>query len=86
VPSTTFHFPVETLRQIDAAAARHGVSRNRFVMLACERALSADDGAWPDGFFDPGFGSEERALLDEGTRELEQVVTSNRHNRGAPFL
>jgi len=86
VPSTTVHFERELLDRIDDVAARRGVSRNRFIAEACRRALEEDAGTWPEDFFDPGFSDEDWKVIREATRELEQVVMENRHNRGAPLL
>ena len=49
--STTVHFPPPLLGQIDAVAQRRGVSRNRFVMRACQDAIAKDAGEWPEHFF-----------------------------------
>ena len=86
MPSTTIHFPPEFLERIDAVSERKGISRNKFVMAACERALREDDGVWPEGFFEPGYSAEEWDLLANSTRDLERAVSENRRNRGAPLL
>jgi uncharacterized protein (DUF1778 family) len=86
VPTTTIHFPPEVLKRVDAAAQRRGISRNRFVVQACEQAAARDSGRWPEGFFELKLSSDDRALLEEASRELEQVVLRNRANRGALLL
>lgn len=86
MPSTTIHFPDETLRKIDTVAKRRGVSRNRFVIEACEEAVSADAGEWPTSFFDLGLSEEDLRLLRTAGTELEEAVMQNRRNRGAPIL
>lgn len=86
MPSTTFHFPKEVLSRIDEAAGRRGVSRNKFVLAACVRALEEDNGVWPENFFTSDLDPEERELLREATAELEGAVLSSRRNRGAPLL
>jgi len=86
MPSTTVHFPPEILRSIDVVAERRGISRNRFVIQACEQAVSDDAGEWPDGFFSLELDSDEASLLGEAAEELEQAVLANRTNRGAPLL
>jgi hypothetical protein len=86
MPSTTVHFPPDTLKQIDAVARRRGVSRNRFVIEACDRAVAEDAGEWPRRFFEPGLTEEELRILREAGTELEQQVLSARRNRGAPLL
>jgi predicted transcriptional regulator len=86
MPSTTIHFPDETLRKIDTVAKRRGVSRNRFVIEACEEAVAEDAGAWPTGFFELDLPEEDRRLLQTAGTELEEAVMQNRRNRGAPIL
>ena len=51
MPSSTFHFPPQLLERIDAVARRQGVSRNRFVMCACQDAIARNAGEWPESFF-----------------------------------
>ena len=51
MPSTTVHFPPQLLERIDAVAQRQGVSRNRFVIRACQDAVARDAGEWPENFF-----------------------------------
>lgn len=86
MPSTTVHFPPEILKSVDAVAGRRGISRNRFVIQACEQAVLEDAGEWPDGFFALDLGADDAALLGEATEELEQAVLVNRKSRGAPLL
>ena len=86
MPSTTIHFPDETLERIDAVARRRGVSRNRFVIEACEEAVAEDAGEWPPGFFDLDLSDEDRRLLQTAGKELEAAAMQNRRNRGAPIL
>jgi metal-responsive CopG/Arc/MetJ family transcriptional regulator len=86
VESTTFHIPDELLREIDRAARKMGVSRNRFVLQACGEALARRAGEWPAGFFDSAYSDEDKNLLEQATRELEKEVLARRMNRGAVAL
>jgi metal-responsive CopG/Arc/MetJ family transcriptional regulator len=86
MPSTTFHIPDELLRKVDRAAQNLRVSRNRFVLQACEAALARQAGEWPQGFFDSSYGNEDKTLIVQATRELEKEVLSRRTNRGATAL
>jgi hypothetical protein len=81
--TTTFHLPDSLLADIDRAARRAGMSRNKFVVRACREALSRDAGEWPEGFFDSHLSQEERQLLAEATLEMEGVIAGARRNRGA---
>lgn len=84
--STTFHIPDDFLREIDRAAQTMHVSRNRFVLQACEEALARQAGEWPAGFFDSSYSTEDEELLSEATRDLEKSVLARRMNRGAVAL
>jgi len=86
MPTTTVHLPGELLRKIDAVSRRRGISRNRFVIEACEEALSSDAGQWPEDLFEPELSAEDRALLEQASAELEQAVLQGRRNRGASLL
>jgi hypothetical protein len=80
------HFPEDMLHRIDAVSRRRGISRNRFVIQACEEALNSDAGEWPEDLFSPELSVEERTLLEEASAELEQAVLRSRRNRGASLL
>jgi hypothetical protein len=86
MPTTTVHLSAEMLQRIDAVSRRRRISRNRFVVEACETALRSDAGQWPEGLFNPELSVEERALLEEASAELEQAVLQSRRNRGASLL
>jgi hypothetical protein len=86
MPSTTIHFPPETLKKIDAVARRRGISRNRFVIEACQQAVAEDAGEWPAGFFELDLSDEDLELMRTTGRKLENDVIRNRRNRGAPLL
>lgn len=86
VPSTTVHFPPPLLERVDAIARRRGVSRNKFVVGACQEAVTRDAGAWPPGFFAPALTADELALLRAAGAGLEQSALSARRNRGAAPL
>ena len=86
MPSTTVHFPPPLLDRIDAIARRRGVSRNKFVIGACQEAITKDAGAWPESFFDPALTADEVALLRAAGTDMEQSILSARRNRGAALL
>jgi hypothetical protein len=70
---------------IDAIARRRGTSRNRVVIASLQAEITRDSGQWPDGFFTPPSDAE-RAVLVEATREVENIITGSRKNRGAVLL
>ena len=86
MPSTTIHFPEEILSKIDTAANKHGVSRNKYFIKACEAALEKEEGEWPEGFFNLNLNNEDLQLLRESSKEVESSIYANRRNRGAPVL
>ena len=74
------------LERIDAVARRQGVSRNRFVMRACQDAVAKDAGEWPEGFFRLDPEPAELAMLREAGTELERSIRGARRSRGAPLF
>ncbi len=86
MPSTTIHFPEEILSKIDTAARKHGVSRNKYFLKACEAALEKEAGEWPEGFFDLDLSREDLQILRESSREVEKSIFASRINRGTPVL
>ena len=86
MPSSTFHFPPQLLERIDAVARRQGVSRNRFVMCACQDAIARDAGEWPESFFCLDLDPSELAVLREAGADMELSIRSARRTRGATLL
>lgn len=86
MPTTTIHFPTETLLRVDAVARRRGISRNRFVIEACEKEASSDAGSWSKGFFEHDVPSADRIGLSEAVNEMEAAIMQNRSSRGAPLI
>ena len=62
------------------------MSRNKFVMRACQDSLAKDAGAWPECFFHLDLDPEELAALREAGHEMEHGIRSARRSRGAPLL
>lgn len=86
MPSTTVHFPPPLLERMDTIARRLGVSRNKFVIQACQESIARDAGTWPEGFFRPDLTADELALLRAAGADLEQSIYTDRRNRGAALL
>jgi hypothetical protein len=84
--STTIHFPPDILNEIDLAARKLGISRNKFVLKACVEVLSRFEGEWPKGFFKETYTEEDLLLLRDAAGEMEKGIYANRKNRGAPLL
>jgi hypothetical protein len=81
MPSTTVHIPDWLLSEIDQTVKEKGISRNRFIIQACEQALNNIAGQWPEGFFEPELNQEDLRLLREGVLEMEEAIISMRKNR-----
>lgn len=82
MPSTTVHIPDELLSKIDQRVKEMEISRNSFIIQACEQALENTAGQWPEGFFDIEYNEDDLALLREGVQEMEDAIVSKRKNRG----
>ena len=81
MPSTTVHIPDKLLSKMDQIVKKKGVSRNRFIVQACEQALDNDAGQWPEDFFEPDLSKEQLELLREGVAEMEEAIINIRRNR-----
>ena len=81
MPSTTVHIPDEMLFKIDRLIKEKKISRNRFIIEACETALKKDEGEWPNGFFDDRLDNEDFELLNEAGLEMESAIVRSRKNR-----
>ena len=65
MPSTTVHLPDKLLVKIDQTVNEIGISRNKFIIKACEEALKNSAGRWPDDFFEPDLGASNLKMLKE---------------------
>ena len=86
MPSTTVHIPDQLLSKIDGFAKAKGISRNRFIIEACEQAFDNDAGQWPEGFFEDKPVKNDLKLLREGVREMGNAILKFRRNRKAVKL
>jgi metal-responsive CopG/Arc/MetJ family transcriptional regulator len=81
MPSTTVHLPDALLIKIDQIVNEIGISRNRFIIQACEKALENNAGRWPEDFFEPDISAANLRLLREGVAEMEEAIMRMRKNR-----
>ena len=86
MPSTTIHINDKMLEKIDEAAGDRGISRNRFIVQACEVALQRLVPDWPEGFFESNLGEEDLKLLRKAASEMEESIIRLRKNRGCAAL
>ena len=81
MPSTTVHLPDKLLNKIDQLVNEIGISRNKFIIKACEEALQNSAGRWPEDFFEPDLSASNLRLLKEGVAEMEEAIMRKRKNR-----
>ncbi|MBA3031161.1 MAG: hypothetical protein FP816_20430 [Desulfobacteraceae bacterium] len=81
MPSTTVHIPEDLLLKIDKLIKEKKISRNRFIIEACQNALKNQEGKWPKDFFDERLCSEDLELLTEAGFEMESAILNSRKNR-----
>jgi hypothetical protein len=80
------HLPVELLRQLDRAAKRRGVSRNRLITEACRSLVEAPMAAWPGGFFAPDrLPRRDRDLLKATAQDWSAGLAARRSKKTPPF-
>jgi len=65
-------------RKFDRVVSEKKISRNRFIIEACEKALENNAGEWPKGFFNHQMGDEELRLLTEAGLEMESAIFCSR--------
>lgn len=82
MPSTTVHIPDKLLSKIDQIVKEKGISRNRYIVEACELALINSAGQWPDGFFETELNKKDLQLLKQGVMEMEEAILVSRKSRG----
>lgn len=81
MPSTTIHINDKLLSIIDQVVKEKGISRNRFIVQACEMALDNHAGKWPDNFFKTELNKDDLELLRETVSEMEKSIINLRRNR-----
>jgi hypothetical protein len=81
MPSTTVHIPDKLLSEIDQFTKEKEISRNRFIIQACQEALNTISGEWPEGFFDTNFSRKDLKILREGVEEMEGAIIQKRKSR-----
>ena len=80
---TSVHIPAALLREVDRRARRAGISRNRFIVQAVERALERET-SWSPGFFErlADVTAEEAAAVDDLVRQMGKRAS----RKGPPRL
>jgi hypothetical protein len=82
--ATSVHIPRALLRAVDERARSLKVSRNRLIVQALEREVTA--GAdWPPGFFEK-LGKPDEPELLAAVEEMSLAIRSGRRSKGPPKL
>ena len=81
MPSTTVHLPDDLLVEIDRFVKREGISRNKFIIKACETALKMNAGRWPKDYFTSNRSEKDKQLICEAVEEMKSVILRSRKNR-----
>jgi hypothetical protein len=87
MPSTSVHLPADLLEQLDRAARRRRVSRNRLIVEACRSLVGQGQPDWPEDFFVTDHLSEQdltllRSTFDDWSCRLS---AARRSREGTPF-
>ena len=83
--ATTVHLPPPLLESVDRRAADLGISRNRYITRALERAVAAETG-WSPAFVEELAAAREDADSARALEELRRVVKASRTSKTPPEL
>jgi len=79
--ATTVHIPKPVLERVDERAKALNLSRNRFIIVALEKAL-AEQGAWSPEFLESIKKLPELEPLDD----LLEIIRTHRKSKSPPQL
>ena len=82
--ATTVHIPTELLERLDARARELGISRNRYVIQALERAI-AEETEWSPQFLEALADAAKDTDSHEAVDEMMRVIRSERRSRKKPI-
>ncbi len=86
MPTTTIHISDDLLGRIDEIVQKKGISRNRYIVQACEKSLEEEERDWPEGFFDLTLKDDDLRLLREAVTEMEKDILAHRVDSEPPEL
>ena len=81
MPTTTIHISDDLLARIDEIVKKKGISRNRYIVQACEKSLKEDGRDWPKDFFDSPLNDQDLQLLRQDAAEMEKELLLHRRTR-----
>ena len=82
---TTVHLPVELLDNVDRRAGELGVSRNRFIIRALEKAID-EQTAWSPGFLQVLDAAAEDTDSHDTIDEIIEAIAAKRTRKRHPRL
>lgn len=83
--STTVHLPPDLLAAVDRRALDLAISRNRYIVRALRRAVTAETG-WSAGFVTALAGARADAAGRRALEDLRAAVAAGRTRKGPPAL
>lgn len=83
--ATTVHLPRDLLDAVDKQAGELGMSRNRYIMLALERAIEEETG-WSPKFLEELAAAAEDEDGRELIAEMMEAITAHRTRKPHPEL
>lgn len=83
--ATTVHLPRDLLDAVDKQAGELGMSRNRYIILALERAIEEETGWSPDFLVELAAAAEDAAGR-ELIEEMMEAITAQRTRKPHPEL
>lgn len=83
--ATTVHLPRDLLDAVDKQAGELGISRNRYIILALERAIEEETGWSPDLLVELAAAAEDAAGR-ELIEEMMEAITAQRTRKPHPEL
>jgi len=78
--------PADLVDRLDRLAAQRGTSRNRIIIEACQSALDAARGEWPDSQFAANIDPDDLRVLRDAGAEMEKAIYASRRDRRVPPL
>lgn len=83
--STTIHLPPELLQRIEMRAGELGISRNRFIRRALEKAIE-EDTSWSPHFLKTLAQAAEDTESHRAVDEMLRAIAARRSRKRAPRL
>ena len=83
--ATTVHIPPELLKRVDKRAGELGISRNRYIVSALERAIQ-EETTWSRHFLDALSEAAADTESHGAVEDMMQAIASGRSRKRPPEL